>query len=435
VRALRSDPELASDARKLLSFTDNRQDASLQAGHFNDFVQTTLLRAALHRAVLAAGVPGLEHDQIADAVFRSLGLPLSAYAVDPEVEFAAKTDTERVLRDVLGYLTYVDLRRGWRITSPNLEQCGLLRIEYQSLDELCAAERVWETLHPALAGATPTERQYITTTLLDYLRRELAIKVDYLDQPFQERLTQRSSQRLQGMWSIDDQAQLVYANAVLPRSRRHGDFRGWSYLSSRSGFGRFLRRPSTIESHRSKLTMADIDQMLLDLFAALKRAGLVEQVNVAADGVGCFQVPASALVWRVGDGSTPYHDPVRMPTAPSINRGPQRVLRQALPVRRRRPDRHRGPGAHGPGRLRGSGRPASGASGVQTSRCSTARRRWSSASTSPTSMSSTCATSRRRRRTTRSGAAAPVARGSRHSSTPTAQRAARTTSGSSTGPS
>ncbi len=33
--------------RKLLTFTDNRQDASLQAGHFNDFVQVGLLRTAL----------------------------------------------------------------------------------------------------------------------------------------------------------------------------------------------------------------------------------------------------------------------------------------------------------------------------------------------------------------------------------------------------
>ena len=34
---------LPEEARKLLSFTDNRQDAALQAGHFNDFVQVNLL--------------------------------------------------------------------------------------------------------------------------------------------------------------------------------------------------------------------------------------------------------------------------------------------------------------------------------------------------------------------------------------------------------
>ena len=36
---------------KLLTFTDDRQDASLQAGHFNDFVHASLLRSALHAAL------------------------------------------------------------------------------------------------------------------------------------------------------------------------------------------------------------------------------------------------------------------------------------------------------------------------------------------------------------------------------------------------
>ena len=55
---MRADPDLRDDARKLLSFTDNRQDASLQAGHFNDFVEIGLLRSALYRAVREAIVSG-----------------------------------------------------------------------------------------------------------------------------------------------------------------------------------------------------------------------------------------------------------------------------------------------------------------------------------------------------------------------------------------
>ena len=40
VRALRTwEGDLDEKARKLLAFVDNRQDASLQAGHFNNFVQ------------------------------------------------------------------------------------------------------------------------------------------------------------------------------------------------------------------------------------------------------------------------------------------------------------------------------------------------------------------------------------------------------------
>jgi hypothetical protein len=36
----------------------------------------------------------------------------------------------------------------------------------------------------------------VAKTLLDYMRRELAIKVDYLDPHAQERIQQQSSQRL-----------------------------------------------------------------------------------------------------------------------------------------------------------------------------------------------------------------------------------------------
>ena len=50
VRSLRAETDLDADARKFLAFSDNRQDASLQAGHFNDFVLVALVRSALYRA-------------------------------------------------------------------------------------------------------------------------------------------------------------------------------------------------------------------------------------------------------------------------------------------------------------------------------------------------------------------------------------------------
>ena len=52
---LQGDRDLKPEARKLLSFTDNRQDASLQAGHFNDFAQVALLRSALYKATEEKG--------------------------------------------------------------------------------------------------------------------------------------------------------------------------------------------------------------------------------------------------------------------------------------------------------------------------------------------------------------------------------------------
>ena len=180
LRYLREQGATAHIPQKLLTFTDNRQDASLQSGHFNDFVQVSLLRTALYNAV-AEGGAGLSHEVLAQKVFDALGLPISDYAIEPNVRYAAREDTDRALREVLAYRIYTDLRRGWRVTAPNLEQAGLLHIDYRSLGQLCAAEDDWAGTHPALAGARAEVRQHVAGSLLDLMRRELAVKVDYLD--------------------------------------------------------------------------------------------------------------------------------------------------------------------------------------------------------------------------------------------------------------
>jgi ATP-dependent helicase YprA (DUF1998 family) len=321
VRQLRADESLEPRARKLLSFTDNRQDAALQAGHFNDFVQTAMLRAALAKAVAGAGPGGLAHDEVVPAVFKELNLPFATYAIDPDVEFGARRQVEATFRDVLAYRLYLDLRRGWRVTAPNLEQCGLLRIDYLDLGDVCGADRVWAGKHPVLAGASPAEREKVARVLLDYLRRELAIKVDALDELPQEALRQRSDQRLSGPWSLDGIGRMEHARTIVPRSVKAKDYRGWSYLSARSGFGRFLRRSSTFPSRPAKLTLQDTATVITDLLDALRRGGLVEAVDQTKDGVPAYQVPAAALVWCRGDGSVPT-DPIRMPTGPATPPAP-----------------------------------------------------------------------------------------------------------------
>lgn len=46
-----ADNEYGFEDQKLLSFTDNRQDAALQSGHFNDFLDVIKLRSAIYFAL------------------------------------------------------------------------------------------------------------------------------------------------------------------------------------------------------------------------------------------------------------------------------------------------------------------------------------------------------------------------------------------------
>ncbi|MCK4785904.1 MAG: DEAD/DEAH box helicase, partial [Desulfobacteraceae bacterium] len=318
IRNLRQMP-LEITARKLLSFTDNRQDASLQAGHFNDFVEVGLLRSTLYRAVRDAGDGGLRHDELAQNVFKALGLPIELYAENPELRGLAREETDRALRDVLGYRLYRDLQRGWRIMAPNLEQVGLLQIDYPYLSEACRDDTLWADCHPALSNSSAETRAKVAKDLLDLMRREMVIKVEYLKSSYQERLLQRSQQRLIPPWGFDENDQirdLLQAGVLYPRARRQRDYGGNIYLSPRSGFGQYLRRSSTFGDYKERISLEETERILRESLDRLKNYGLVEIVDEPQNDsqVPGYQLTAGAMVWRAADGTKGYYDPIRQPT-------------------------------------------------------------------------------------------------------------------------
>lgn len=325
---LRKVTTLKEKAKKLLSFTDNRQDASLQAGHFNDFIETSIIRAALYAAVSKASDTGLTHDDLPFKVFEALDLPFELYVPDPTIRFQTERDAKQVFRNVLAYRIYRDLKRGWRILSPNLEQCGLLRIEYLSLDDVCQAEDVWQLFHPALSQATPDTRKTIAKSFLDYLRRELAIKVDYLDIDFQERIKTQSNQRLISPWAIDENEPMEHAAVVYPRPRSREDYAGNVYLSPRGRVGQYFRQTATFPHIDHRISTQDCQLIMQQLLDALRIAGIIEIVHQPTNGddVPGYQVQAASMKWIQGDGAEPYHDPIRVPRRSSEGASPNQFF-------------------------------------------------------------------------------------------------------------
>src|SRR4029079_11589248 len=79
-----SESEMEPETRKLLGFTDNRQDAALQAGHFNDFLFVSLIRAGFLGALNLAGDRGLRSDELGAAAQRALGFDRTSQDVRAE---------------------------------------------------------------------------------------------------------------------------------------------------------------------------------------------------------------------------------------------------------------------------------------------------------------------------------------------------------------
>ena len=162
--------------QKLLSFTDNRQDAALQAGHFNDFVQVVRLRAGIYKALQQAPNGTLTFATLGEAVFKALGLPFLEFAtMNSEATLASvRRKYEQTLQDFLLYRSIADLRRSWRVVLPNLEQCALLAIEYEDLDENIAEDKFW-AVSPLFGVLDHADRKELVTTILDFFRLEFAI--------------------------------------------------------------------------------------------------------------------------------------------------------------------------------------------------------------------------------------------------------------------
>ena len=169
------------DKRKLLGFTDNRQDAALQAGHFNDFLFVSLLRAATLAAIRKQGAEGLAEEDFGPRVQQSLGFVAANQArrqewmLDPEAKGPSLIDAERTLSRVIAHRVWADQRRGWRFTNPSLEDLGLVRAHYVGLDELAADDAVFENGPVTLRVATPDRRRAALLILLDTLRQGLAV--------------------------------------------------------------------------------------------------------------------------------------------------------------------------------------------------------------------------------------------------------------------
>ncbi|SEC02166.1 Helicase conserved C-terminal domain-containing protein [Streptomyces sp. 2131.1] len=317
VRSLKSVPEKALDkeARKLLTFVDNRQDASLQAGHFNDFVQITQLRGALHRATLDAGEDGVRHEELASGVANAIALDPVDYTGETELPPGLARSAARTLRDVIAFRLYLDLERGWRITMPNLEQTGLLEIDYEDLAWLAGKQDRWADTHAALRDADSALRAEVMKALLNEMRRALAIDVSYFRDDF-DALQRASEERLTDPWVLST-ADKAKVGTAYPTPSRPGLDRTALFLSAGGKFGKYLKRTDKA----FHLPKDDLQTVIEELLKVLAKAGLVKEVTETPQRGGRFRRPsgpvvtgyrvaAQSLIWRAGTGERGAHDPL-----------------------------------------------------------------------------------------------------------------------------
>jgi Lhr-like helicase len=227
------EPGSTFDPRKLLGFTDNRQDAALQAGHFNDFLYLLMIRSGLLAALRIKG-GGLLAGDLGVEVFRALGFEtkdediLSEFLVEPDLFGLAKQEAERAARFVLGYRLLRDLRKGWRFNNPNLRQLDLLHIEYPGLEEFAdhktvfSVEKQPDDLSAAakagwslLRGLSPAARVALGRIIFEAMLRDLCVESDYLDAARQDSMRPAVASHLTERWAFGTDEKLVTSKYLI----------------------------------------------------------------------------------------------------------------------------------------------------------------------------------------------------------------------------
>lgn len=307
------------DPRKLLGFSDNRQDAALQAGHFNDFLFLLMLRAGLIAALKSHGGV-LTEENLGVSVFKALGFDssdpgvLAEYLSNPTLLGPSLQDAQRAARFVIGYRLIRDLRKGWRYNNPNLGQLDLLEIGYSHLSGFCADSRCFAaSRQPPGSGVSmlqrlsPDAREALATLVFGEMIKNLCVDSPYLSDSEQEKHAGLVSQRLTEKWSFADDERLDTTRKLVTGKQPKKTSKPRYDLVSGGARSRLIRliknAPFWKESPFDGVIQTIKSEVLVELLESFLRAaeryGFVESRNVDRDNSIGWILKSSCMEWRL----------------------------------------------------------------------------------------------------------------------------------------
>lgn len=310
-----NDAGFRQEDQKLLSFTDNRQDAALQAGHFNDFVQVVRLRAGIRKALEIAPDQALNYATLGEAIFKALAVPFTEFGNrNEEPQFSSVRDNyERCFQDYLLYRVIADLRRSWRIVLPNLEQCALLQVTYADLD-LRAADTAWNNF-PLIGDLSFADRKEFISTILDFFRFEYAIHSEnYLTQSKLKENEKHFREMLRAPWTLDRNEELREPFFIRYDSLHKSARFSSKSMGPASALGKFIKLYVRQNNIELDLKGPNYRVFIERLMSMLEQADFLKSQlarNEKNEDVSVYRLRLEKIIWKLGDGKTVKADVIK----------------------------------------------------------------------------------------------------------------------------
>lgn len=172
---------LPEDERKLIAFSDNRQDTALQAGHLNNLYQRVLFRQAFYNALIEKGFTEDQDEEYCSADIDEIGsmifdiyeskhlMPDYSKHTENKHGRAARRANE-IYRKYLTFMVVQDIKKGKYKNQQNLLDVGLIKIVYDGLSEIVVDEELMAQTYYLSQLDSDLRYDYIKGILDEFVR-------------------------------------------------------------------------------------------------------------------------------------------------------------------------------------------------------------------------------------------------------------------------
>lgn len=293
--------------RKVLTFVDARQDAALQAGHFNDFIRIGKIRSAIWNAIKDAAEP-IDNTKIARLVLENLHLEFNDFSDRQDLRGRRTNEVKNIMERYLSTIIYDDLAGNWTVIMPNLEDCALLNIGYKYLHDEITGENNSEYLYniPELEGLNKGQKEEFITQILDYMRHKLCIYSSERTIQAVKDTAKAVKENLKAPWTLGDSENIEESKKLFivnPRRRNAYNLESGGF---RSKLGVFVRDYIEKNAKRTIANEEEYIKYMTGLFKALSNYIICDNDT--------YQLDYGCILWQAGDKAHVRRDLVRFRT-------------------------------------------------------------------------------------------------------------------------
>ena len=299
--------------RKVMTFVDARQDAALQAGHFNDFIRIGKIRSAIWKAINDATEP-IDSSNIARLVFKHLNLRFDEYSLNSSLTGRRADDVKDLMVKYLSTIIYDDLAGNWSVIMPNLEDCALLKISYKYLHDEIFGENGAQRLYDIdqLDGLSDEQKEEFLIQIFDFFRHKLCIRTPDRTERAVKDTADAVRRTLKSPWTLDENDSIDSAHAlfiVKPQRRNLFNLESGGYTSKLATFVKDYLSRNANKIFESKDDYVEYMEGLL---------GNLQNYIIQENGL--YQLDFDSIVWEVGNGRNARRDQIRIRTLSTDDR-------------------------------------------------------------------------------------------------------------------